>query len=208
MPRRLLRAYSLWKTLPPSIQKAIESSSGPSPDSPPPINLIIGSNQILVEAAKEKASELGFDPQLASLALTGEAREAGTMIAQKLLECPPGGCVIMGGETTVTIHGEGRGGRNQELALAASLKMDGVDQVALISAASDGVDGPTDAAGGWVDGSTVREAKALDLDVASSLEDNNSYPLLDRLGRLVKVGPTGTNVNDLVVGLKYSNGSG
>ena len=208
MPRRLLTAYSLWKALPSSLREAIESSSEPSPESPPPINIIIGSNHILVEAAKEKASELGFDPQLVSLALTGEARKAATMITHKLIECPPGGCVIMGGETTVTVQGEGLGGRNQELALAAALNMDGVDQVALISAASDGVDGPTDAAGGWVDGSTVREAEALNLDIASSLEDNNSYPLLDRLGRLVKVGPTGTNVNDLVVGLKYSNGNG
>jgi glycerate 2-kinase len=208
MPRSLLMKYKLWDSLPPSIQQAIATHPDPVSDVTSPINIIIGSNRNLVEAAKEKACELGFEPQFVTQDLIGEARQAGAAIAQKLLECPPGGCLIQGGETTVTVRGDGKGGRNQELALAAALKLAGAGQVALLSAASDGVDGPTDAAGGWVDGGTIQDADALALDAANCLEENNSYLLLDRVGRLIKVGPTGTNVNDLVVGLKYHSKSG
>jgi glycerate-2-kinase len=207
-PRQLLKQHQLWDSLPQSIHQAIKTHPEPLPESPSPINIIIGSNRLLVKAAQEKARELSFDPFHVGHDLIGEAREAGETIAQKLLECPPGGCLILGGETTVTVLGEGMGGRNQELALAAAIKLEGNHQAALLSAASDGVDGPTDAAGGWVDGGTIQDAKALGMDTKQALDENDSHTLLNRLGRLIKTGPTGTNVNDLVIGLKYTNGSG
>jgi hydroxypyruvate reductase len=205
-PRQLLKKHQLWESLPRSIRQAINTHPEPLPENPAPINIIIGSNRLLVEAAQEKASELGFDPYHVVHDLVGEAREAGETIARELLECPPECCLILGGETTVRVLGEGIGGRNQELALAAAIKLDGNPRAALLSAASDGIDGPTDAAGGWVDGGAIQDAKALGIDTKQALDENDSHTLLNHLGRLIKTGPTGTNVNDLVVGLKYTNG--
>jgi hydroxypyruvate reductase len=108
----------------------------------------------------------------------------------------------MGGETTVTVRGEGKGGRNQELALAAALELQGASGAAIMSLASDGIDGPTDAAGAWVDGRTISRAREAGFDPGSSLRANDSYPLLRAAGALLSTGPTGTNVGDLVVGLR------
>jgi hydroxypyruvate reductase len=113
-------------------------------------------------------------------------------------------CLLMGGETTVTVTGEGRGGRNQELALAAALGLEGVPGVAVMSLASDGIDGPTDAAGAVVSGETTAQARALGLDPKAALALNDAYPLLNAVGALLLTGPTGTNVGDLVVGLAYN----
>lgn len=206
--RKLLEEYRLWDTLPNSVRQAIYRSPAASQPGPKPINLIIGSNRLLIEAAEEKATELGFEVEATRFDLQGEARLVGDAIAQELIECRPGGCLIIGGETTVTVRGDGLGGRNQELALAAAIKLAGVKNAALISAASDGVDGPTDAAGAWVDGNTLAEAVTVGLEARQFLEQNDSYSLLDRLNRLIKTGPTGTNVNDLVVGLKYHDSGG
>jgi glycerate-2-kinase len=161
---------------------------------------------MLVEAAVKRAVELGFEPISVGSSLTGEARQVGEAVAQEMIAMQPGGCLIQGGETTVTIRGDGRGGRNQELALAAAIGLNGAHNLALLSAASDGVDGPTDAAGAWVDGHTIAKAEAAGLDAAAFLEQNDSYTFFSRLDALIKPGLTGTNVNDLVVGLKYTNG--
>jgi glycerate 2-kinase len=106
-------------------------------------------------------------------------------------------CIVAGGETTVTIRGAGHGGRNQELALSAAISLRGVPDVVLASIGTDGSDGPTDAAGAWVDGTTVEQAVAVGLDPLTSLEDNGSYEFFDRLGNLIRTGPTNTNVNDI-----------
>ena len=108
-------------------------------------------------------------------------------------------CLIAGGETTVTLRGKGRGGRNQELVLGALPELDGLEDAMLISVATDGEDGPTDAAGAVATGRTLSRANALGLDAERALDENNSYRFFEALGDLIKTGPTGTNVNDLVV---------
>jgi hydroxypyruvate reductase len=134
----------------------------------------------------------------------GEAREvarvvagiAKSLIADSMPLARPA-CVILGGETTVTVRGAGRGGRNQELALAAALALDGWDGVTVIALATDGTDGPTDAAGAVVTGDTVRLAREQGLDAAAFLAANDAYSFFDRAGGLLRTGPTNTNVNDL-----------
>jgi hydroxypyruvate reductase len=111
--------------------------------------------------------------------------------------------LIVGGESTVTVHGTGSGGRNQEVALAAALTMAGLKNIAIATFATDGVDGPTDAAGAMVTGDTVSRARALGLDPHQYLENNDAYSFFAALGDLVLTGPTGTNVNDLFFGLVY-----
>ena len=107
-------------------------------------------------------------------------------------------CVLFGGETTVTVRGAGKGGRNQELALAAALALEGAPDVMLASLATDGSDGPTDAAGGLVDNGTVERAAAAGFSARAALDANDAYPLLDAAGDLLMTGPTNTNVNDLI----------
>jgi hydroxypyruvate reductase len=111
--------------------------------------------------------------------------------------------MIAGGETTVTIKGEGLGGRNLEVALGAAMAMDGLERVAFISLATDGEDGPTDAAGAVVTGATLAKARKLGLDAHDYLERNDSYHFFEKLGGLIKLGPTGTNVNDLYFLIAY-----
>jgi hydroxypyruvate reductase len=143
---------------------------------------------------------------LLSTTLDCEAREAGTFIASVAREIRTSGnpidppcAVIVGGETVVHLRGKGKGGRNQELALAAALGIRGLDEVALISVGSDGTDGPTDAAGGLVDGTTTETLQGLGIDAEAALAENDSYHALDACGSLVRTGPTGTNVNDVVI---------
>jgi len=109
----------------------------------------------------------------------------------------PPACILAGGETTVTLRGKGKGGRNQELALAAALSLDGWEGVGLLSGGTDGTDGPTDAAGAWVDGSTLQRARELGLEARRHLADNNAYPFFANLDDLLVTGPTLTNVMDL-----------
>ncbi|HET9590819.1 MAG TPA: MOFRL family protein, partial [Anaerolineales bacterium] len=108
-------------------------------------------------------------------------------------------CLIAGGETTVTLQGNGKGGRNQELALAAVAELAGVQDIMLISLATDGDDGPTDAAGAVVTGETAQRAESFGLRAADYLSRNDAYPFFEALGDLLKTGPTGTNVNDLIL---------
>jgi hydroxypyruvate reductase len=106
-------------------------------------------------------------------------------------------CLLSGGETTVTIQGRGKGGRNQEFALAAAIALDGLKEAVVLSLGTDGTDGPTDAAGAWATGTTVKRASALGMDPLLYLAENNAYPFFDALGDLLKTGPTGTNVMDI-----------
>ncbi len=168
-------------------------------------NYVIGDVRQAAEAAVRKAIELGFDAKLLTAYLEGEAREVGRVVAALAKDALAGSCLVLGGETTVTLQGKGLGGRNQELALAAALAMSDWQHVALASFASDGDDGPTDAAGAIVTGETVPIAVAAGLDPLSYLDQNDSYHFFQAVNGLIKTGPTGTNVNDLVFILKYES---
>lgn len=168
-------------------------------------NLLVGSNGLAAQGAAEKARDLGFTTRVVTTALEGEARLVGTLLGKALHDLasekspiPRPVCLIAGGETTVTVKGGGLGGRNQELALAAVPLLDGLKDALLISLATDGGDGPTDAAGALVNGETAGRARALHLSPAAFLERNDAYHFFDALDDLLKPGPTRTNVNDLV----------
>jgi glycerate 2-kinase len=166
---------------------------------------IVGSNRQAALAAVERARQLGFNTLLLSTYVEGEAREV-AKVAAALAKgvrahgdpLPPPACLVWGGETTVTIRGEGKGGRNQELALATALQLSGWPGVLVMALATDGTDGPTDAAGAVATGDTVARAHALGLDPLAALAANDSYPFFDALADLIHTGPTGTNVNDLL----------
>lgn len=161
-------------------------------------NILVGSNEIAADAAANTAQSFGFQRVHLGNAWQGEAREvAKSLVGQLLLTKKAPLCMIAGGETTVTLKGGGKGGRNLELALAAVPLLDGVPDVMLVTLATDGEDGPTDAAGAVVTGDTANRAKKLGLDVEVYLDDNDSYHFFEKLGDLLKPGPTGTNVNDL-----------
>lgn len=167
-------------------------------------NLLIGNNQLALVAAKEKAQALGYNTLILSSSVEGEAARVAidhVVSARDVLSSSspvrPPACIISGGETTVTIRGAGLGGRNQEFALAAALEIDGLNGIVVLSGGTDGTDGPTDAAGGIVDGTTVQRARDQGLNARSYLERNDSYPLLKAVGDLLITGPTLTNVMDL-----------
>jgi hydroxypyruvate reductase len=168
-------------------------------------HVAVGSNRLAALAATEQARQLGFNTLLLSTYVEGEAREI-ARVAAALAKgvrsygdpVPPPACLVWGGETTVTVRGAGQGGRNQELALAVALALDGWSDVLVMALATDGTDGPTDAAGAVVTGSTVARSHALGLDPLASLDANDSYPFFSSLGDLIRTGPTGTNVNDLL----------
>lgn len=169
-------------------------------------NVVIGSNYEAALAAAQRARQMGFNTVLLGSHLEGEAREAGKFAAAlaKAVRAhddpvPPPACLILGGETTVTVVGDGTGGRNQELALSAAISLDGWPDVLLMALASDGGDGPTDAAGAVITGTTVERARHLGLDPRAALAQNDSYPFFEALGALIRTGPTGTNVNDLIL---------
>jgi hydroxypyruvate reductase len=166
-------------------------------------NIIIGDNKLAAQAALAQAKREGFYAEILTNELQGEAREVGQELAHRLRvsisEKPHPLCLIAGGETTVTIRGEGKGGRNQELALAAVDELAGLQNIIFIALATDGDDGPTDAAGAVVTGETARRAESLGLRAADHLSRNDAYPFFEAIGDLLKTGPTGTNVNDLIL---------
>ena len=168
---------------------------------------IIGSVRQLCRAAEQAARELGYECIFLTDRLTGEASDTGRWMAEKLLEYKDSGrklVLLAGGETVVHLKGSGKGGRNQELALAAARVLDGVPYAALISVGSDGTDGPTDAAGGYVDGDTVHALAEQGKDICHYLANNDAYHGLEAVGNLIITGPTGTNVNDVTVGLIWN----
>jgi len=169
-------------------------------------NFIVGSLSIAAQAACAQAEASGFETELLTTSLRGEAKTVGAELASQLVDVVQNKknrgkplCMIAGGETTVTVSGNGKGGRNQELSLAAAQVLEGVDNCVLISFATDGEDGPTDAAGGFVTGKTIKAGLNLGLDSQKYLNDNNAYEFLEKTDALIQTGPTGTNVNDLVL---------
>lgn len=174
-------------------------------------NVIVGSIAQALAAASEKATALGWRPTTVTAELRGESRDAARMLARMAVNArgamKPGErrCLLSGGETTVTVKGSGRGGRNQEFALAFALEIAGVDGITLLSAGTDGIDGPTEAAGAVVDGSVLTRARELGLQPEARLENNDSCTFFQRLDSHVSeqhhliTGPTGTNVMDLQI---------
>jgi glycerate 2-kinase len=165
-------------------------------------NVIVGSNAMAVDAAAREARRLGFNTLVLSTFLEGEAREVARVHAAIAKEIrasgrpvKPPACVITGGETTVTVRGQGRGGRNQEFALAAAIAIAGLRDTVILSAGTDGSDGPTDAAGAIADGTTIARGP----DAAAYLANNDSNRFFAALGDLIETGPTGTNVADVQV---------
>ena len=168
---------------------------------------LTGSVSEFCKAAAKYAKELGYKPYILSNTLDCEAREAGkfiasiahTVIEKKDYSLKPPCAIIVGGETIVKVLGKGKGGRNQEIALSAAMGIRGLDNVVIFAISSDGTDGPTDAAGGIVDGRTAEKLEALGISCEEVLKNNDSYHALDKIGGLLKTGATGTNVNDIAV---------
>ena len=165
---------------------------------------ITGSVRELCMAAAAACEKLGYEPVMLTDQLCCQAKEAGSFLASVLKTHAASGknlAFLAGGETVVHLTGKGMGGRNQELALAAAIGMDGNQNMAVFSVGSDGTDGPTDAAGGYTDGDTAAELRAKGIEIFNVLKDNDAYNALKEVGGLVFTGPTGTNVNDVAVAL-------
>ncbi len=167
-------------------------------------NEIIGTNRMAVDAAAAAARRLGYRPLVLTTRLCGEAREAARCLVSIAREVQAfdrpvrkPACLIAGGETTVTLRGHGKGGRNQEMALAAAVALEGTRGIVFLSGGTDGTDGPTDAAGGIVDGTTLARARRVGLSPAAALNNNDAYPLLQKVGGHLVTGPTLTNVMDI-----------
>jgi len=212
---KVLKKYGLWDKAPATIKKVLsDGEKGLTPETPKAkdkafkkvYNVIIGNNRFASLAVCEYLRSAGLNTLLLTSTLEGEARHAGVMLASIAGEValsgnpiPKPAGIIAGGETTVTVTGKGLGGRNQEIALAAALKVAGMDGVVVASLSTDGVDGPTNAAGAVVDGKTMARAAEMDLNPEEFLAENDSYNFFSKLGDLIFTGPTGTNVNDVSV---------
>lgn len=209
----ILEKYELQDKISPSVLEFLkEGAQGkheetPKADDPAferTQNVIIGSNILAVKAAQKKALELGYNSLILSTLIEGETKEVAKVhaaVAKEILNTgnplKKPACVISGGETTVTIRGQGLGGRNQEFTLAAAIEIDGWDGIVILSGGTDGTDGPTDAAGAIADGMTVSRARELELDAQAHLRENDSYHFFQPLDDLIITGPTYTNVMDL-----------
>jgi glycerate 2-kinase len=212
---RIIERYDLMQCLPKSvIDHILRGVAGQAPETPKPEahhwahvqNVIIGGNLQALAAARQKAMSLGYNCLILSSRLVGETRVVAQVHAAMAREILAVGhplatpaCLLSGGETTVTIKGNGLGGRNQEFALAAALDIDSAQHVVVLSGGTDGTDGPTDAAGALADDTTASKSRSAGLDIQRHLDNNDAYPLFRKLGDLLITGPTQTNVMDLRV---------
>jgi glycerate-2-kinase len=211
----VLKKYGLWNKTPISIRKVLsDGQKGLVSETPKAgdkifkkvFNVVVGNNRSASFAVAEYLKSEGLNTLLLTTTLEGEARHIGVMLASIAREISasehpvskPAG-IIAGGETTVAVTGKGSGGRNQEIALASAQKLNNIDGVVVASISTDGVDGPTDAAGAIVDGKTLARAAKMRLRSEKYLAENDSYHFFSKLGDLVFTGPTGTNVNDISV---------
>jgi glycerate-2-kinase len=211
----VLKKYDLWSKAPSSIRKLLsDGQKGLVPETPKRgddafkkvYNVVVGNNRFATQAACGGLKSAGLSTLMLTAMLEGEARQVGTVLASVAREVsisgnpvPRPAGIVAGGETTVYVVGKGMGGRNQEIALAAAMKLGGLDGVVVASLSTDGVDGPTDAAGAVVDGQSIAKAQGNGLAPEKFLTDNDSYHFFSRLGDLIFTGPTGTNVNDVSV---------
>jgi hydroxypyruvate reductase len=211
----IVEQYQLQDTLPEPVVRRLQAGcAGDVADTPKSDDAIfervhhaiIGSNRIAAQAAVEAAQAAGFEAQLLTTFVEGEAREVGKVLAglakglardEGRLKRPV--CLVIGGETTVTLKGDGQGGRNQEMALAAAIALHEWANVLIVCLGTDGTDGPTDAAGAFADGETVARAQAIGLDAVKFLDRNDAYNFFAPLDDLIMTGPTRTNVNDLAL---------
>jgi glycerate-2-kinase len=211
----VLKRYGLWASAPASIKKVLsDGERGIIAETPKAddeafkkvYNVVVGNNRSSSLAACAQLRSAGLNRLLLTATLEGEARQVGIVLASIAREVSVSGnpvkkpaAIVAGGETTVTVTGKGLGGRNQELALAAALKLKELRGAVLASLSTDGLDGPTDAAGAIVDGETLMRANKMGLAPGEFLAENNSYRFFSALGDLICTGPTGTNVNDLSI---------
>ncbi len=209
----ILERYRIRESVPPAVRGYLEAgAAGRAPETPKPgeplfgqvHHRIVASNAQALETAATAAAALGYRALTLASGIHGEAREVAKVLAALLLEVRATGhpieppcCLVAGGETTVTVRGQGKGGRNQEMALSAALHLDGAEGVLFFSAGTDGTDGPTEAAGAVSDGQTVSRGRAIGLEAARHLAANDAYPFFHALGDLIVTGPTRTNVMDV-----------
>ena len=213
---KVIEKYRLEPEIPPKVidvlKKGVQGLIAETPKEGDPVfqkvyNRIIGSNRDALEAARTRAVALGYESEIISTELTGEAREAGRWLAKKAVETKGALgmrsgrkiCLLSGGETTVTVKGPGKGGRNMELALSFAREVADIPGIILLSAGTDGTDGPTDAAGAIVDGQTTARARARGIDPIDYLNNNDSYHFFNQLEELFITGPTQTNVMDIQI---------
>lgn len=212
---KILENYGLMDRSPKSIIEVLQKGEkGLIPETPKDRdnifrnveNIIIGSNRIALNAAKQKAEAMGLNTEMISFEITGEARDVGKRLAKKAKEIKGAWvkgqetkCLISGGETTVTVKGNGIGGRSMELALSFAMEIEGIEGFTLLSAGTDGIDGPTDAAGAIIDGETVKKARGIGLVPEEYLNNNDSFNFFKKINELFITGPTGTNVMDIQI---------
>lgn len=207
----VLRGCALWDAVPPTVRRHLDAGlRGEVAETPKPADprlarahtTLLGANQDALGAARAEAERRGYRARVVARDTAGEARDVGREQAHALAAAAGPLCLLWGGETTVTVRGSGRGGRNQELALGAAIALDGTRRgLVLLSGGTDGVDGPTDAAGAWATPRTAGRARELGLDPRRCLENNDAYAFFDALGALLRPGPTHTNVMDLQIAL-------
>lgn len=211
---KIVDQYQLAPILPARVVQRLQAGrAGAIPDTPKPgaavlarvFNAVIASNYIAARAAAVAAGQAGLETCLLTTFVEGEAREVGRVVAglAKGLVTDQGpvkrpACLVLGGETTVSLRGDGQGGRNQEMALAAAIALQGWPKTLVVCLGTDGTDGPTDAAGAFADGSTVEKARAAGLEAVEYLNRNDAYNFFAAIGDLIVTGPTRTNVNDLI----------
>jgi glycerate 2-kinase len=213
--RAILEQYRIWDTVPEAVRLRIQAGiKGRISDTPKPgdplfskvSNQVVGSLPDALTAAEKEANRRGFSPLVLSSMIQGEAKEAAGVLCAIAKEIrtsgrpvAPPACLLSGGETTVTLQGTGKGGRNMEMALAGAMALAGTSGILMLSAGTDGTDGPTDAAGAFADGTTLSRAGALGLSAGTHLTENNSYPFFLALEDLLVTGPTRTNVMDMQI---------
>lgn len=211
--KRVLDAFGIRNRIPLAVRQHVDRGiRGHIPETPKPGEVrfsriqhhVIGNNRGVIERMAKRARALGLRPLILSTTLSGEAREIGTLFGNFAQEMRvsgnpvrPPACLLAGGELTVTVNGKGLGGRAQEFALAAASSIEGMARVFIAGFGTDGMDGPTDAAGAVVDGDTITRAREKGVNHEAALFENDSYRFFHRAGGHVVTGPTGTNVNDV-----------
>jgi len=210
---KIIEKYGIGKDIPASVLHLFQKGSGGTcPETPKPGNplfqksqhFLIGNNRKALQAAFKEAESRGYNTLLLSSLLEGDTGEAARFHMALIKEVKQSGnpvgtpaCLLSGGETTVVVTGPGKGGRNQEFVLAAAMEVSGLENICILSAGTDGNDGPTDAAGAFATGKTVNKAKKIGLNPKWFLENNDSYNFFKKLDDLLITGPTKTNVMDL-----------